>query len=103
MIKDQERLIVMDVTVHYEDRRSLANVYQEKISKYGATAEMIKQKLGCKSAEVMPIVVGSRGAMPTKTKEILKKLGFNTSVMITISMIALRFSIEMANAFIDYD
>lgn len=103
VIKDQEKLIVVDVTVRYEDRSNLKNAFKEKENKYKETAEYIKSKIGCSSAEVLPIVVGSRGAIPNQTRLNLKKLKFNKQEMITISMIALRSSLEMANAFIDYD
>lgn len=103
VIKDQEKLIVVDVTVRYEDRSNLRDAFREKENKYKETAEYIKSKIGCSSAEVLPIVVGSRGAIPAKTRANLKKLRFNKQEMITISMIALRSSLEIANAFIDYD
>lgn len=66
-------------------------------------AESIKQRLGCSAAEVLQIVVGCRGAIPGNTKENLRKLGLKMHDLITISIIALRSSIEIANAFIDYD
>lgn len=103
VIKDQERLLVVEVTVRYENRASLAEAYREKQKKYKATAEHIRKQLGCQRAEVLPIVVGSRGAMPEKTKANLKALGLGNNDMMTISLIALRSSIEIVNAFIDYD
>ncbi|KAH0944389.1 hypothetical protein HN011_001680 [Eciton burchellii] len=102
VIKDQERLMVVDVTVRYENRTSLADAHREKARKYRQTAEYIKQRLGCSKAEILPIVVGCRGAMPRSTMENLSKLGIRGNDLITISMSALRSSIEIANAFIDY-
>ncbi|KMQ92432.1 r2 protein [Lasius niger] len=103
VVIDQERLYVIEVTVRYEDRNSIKDAFKEKSDKYTETADFIKRRLGCQSAEVLPIVVGSRGAMPAQTQANLKKLGCTKSEMKTISLIALRSSIEIANAFIDYD
>lgn len=103
VIKNQEKLIVVDVTVRYEIGGSLRRAYTEKVEKYKETAELIKGKLGCKTAEVLPIVVGARGAMTVKTVRNLKALKFQKKDLLTVSMIALRSSIEIANAFIDYD
>lgn len=41
--------------------------------------------------------------MSDKTKRHLKQLGFSKSDMITISMIILRSSLKIVNAFVDYD
>lgn len=43
--KDQQGLIVMDVTVRYEQGRSLDDAYKEKADKYKKAAEQIAQKL----------------------------------------------------------
>jgi hypothetical protein len=103
VIKDQDRLMVVDVTVRYENRTTLADAYRKKARKYKETAETIKQKLGCATAEVLPIVMGCRGVMPRSTVENLSKLGIRGKDLITISMSALRSSIEIVNAFINYD
>ncbi|XP_076230185.1 uncharacterized protein LOC143175332 [Nomia melanderi] len=103
VIKDQEKLIVVDVTVRYEVGGSLRRAYTEKVEKYKEAAQSIKERLGCNTAEVLPIVVGARGAMPNKTVKNLKTLKFQEKDLMTVSMIALRSSIEIANAFIDYD
>ncbi|KAH0945282.1 hypothetical protein HN011_010811 [Eciton burchellii] len=95
--------MVVDVTVRYENRTSLADAHREKARKYKQTAEYIKQKLGCSKAEVLLIIVGCRDAMPRSTVENLSKLDIRGKDLITISMTVLRSSIEIANAFIDYD
>jgi hypothetical protein len=102
VIKDHDRLMVVDVTVRYENRTSLADAHREKARKYKQTAEYIKQKLGCSKAEVLLIIVGCRDAIP-RSMENLSKLDIRGKDLITISMTALRSSIEIANAFIDYD
>jgi len=82
---------------------ALADVFREKKRKYKATADHIVQRLGCATVEVLPIVVGCRGAMPGQTVENLSRLGMKIQDMLTVSMIALPSSIEIANAFLDYD
>lgn len=103
VIKDRDRLFVVDVTVRYENTATLQRAFADKSEKYAETASYIKQRTRSTKAEVLPIVVGSRGAMPLRTVNNLKTLGLSKSDMLTISMIALRSSIEIANAFIDYD
>ncbi|XP_017794406.1 PREDICTED: uncharacterized protein LOC108575978 [Habropoda laboriosa] len=76
VIKDQDRVYVVDVTVRYEYKENLRDAEREK-----------KRK----------------GAMPKDTKENMKVLGLKANHMLTVSLIALRSSIEMANQFIDYD
>jgi hypothetical protein len=102
VIKDQDRLMVVDVTVRYENSTSQAHAHTEKARKYMQTAENIKQKLACSKAEFLSIDVGCRGVKPRSTVEHLSKHDIRGKDLITISMSALRFSIEMANAFIDY-
>lgn len=103
VIKNDEKLQVIDITVRYEKGNYLKEAAREKVEKYKNTAELIKIKMDCVESEVLPIVVGSRGALPEDTKKMLKMLGFNQQDMMTISLIAFRSSIEMANVFIDYD
>jgi len=102
VIKDQDRLMVVDVTVRYEKRTNQADAHTEKARNYKQTAEYIKQKLGCSKAQVLSIDVGCRGVKPRRTVENLSKHDIRGKILITISMSALRFSIEIANAFIDY-
>jgi hypothetical protein len=56
---------------------------------------------GLKRGGVLPVVIGSRGALTTETKEILYELGFNNNEIKTIIMNVLRSSIEMGNIFLD--
>lgn len=103
VIKDQDRLLVGDVAVRYEMNDNLRKAYQEKLSKYRETAEYIRIKTNSREGKILPIVVAARGAMPTRTQENLRSLGLRKEDMVTISLIALRSSLEMANAFIDYE
>jgi len=50
---DQKRLMMVDVTVRYENRRSLADAFREKTRKYKTTADNIRKRLGCTTTEVL--------------------------------------------------
>lgn len=102
VIKDQERLRVVDVTVRYEDKDNLKRVYMVKALNCKEAAEFIKFKFNCLIAEMVPIVVGCRGAIPLATRKNLQILGFSKSEIMTIALVALRSSIEMANAFMRF-
>jgi hypothetical protein len=59
---------------------------------------------GAERGEVLPIVVGTRGAMPKNTIRALRKLGITSAGHLrTIFLMALQSSIEIYHAFIDYD
>lgn len=103
VMKGYERLYVVDVTIRYEDRNNLRNAFKEKANKYKKTAEVLRQKLKCQTAKIIPIIGGSRGTMSMQTQANMKKLGCNKSKIMTASLIALRPSIKIANEFIDYD
>lgn len=55
-----------------------------------------------KELYVVPIVVEQRGAMPMDTVNSLKTSGIKKPDRVTVSMLALRSSIEMANEFVDW-
>lgn len=102
VVKIGQKIVVADVTVRYENREYLADAAKEKEEKYKNTATTLARRIdGVTEGEVWPIVVGSRGAMPSKTKMLLKKMGMGKADQITVSMLALRSSIEIANAFLD--
>ena len=103
VIKDHEKVYVVDVTVKYENNDSLRKAYKEKCKKYEKTAETLKQKFKAKESCVIPVVIGCRGAVPRATVESLRILELQTKHALTVSLIPLRSSIEMANEFLDYD
>lgn len=103
VIKKNEEVIVADVTVRYEKGTYLEDAAREKVTKYRDTAELARVIMGGVTSRVLPIVVGSRGAIPKATREGLQKIGLTRKDLLTISLIALRSSIEIANAFMDYD
>lgn len=95
-------VLVLDVTVRYEHRDYLAKGAEKKIRKYTKLIEPLKRSWGVTKGEVVPIVVGSQGAIPADTKAALRKFGISSKKdILTISMIALRSSIEIANTFIN--
>jgi hypothetical protein len=50
------------------------------------------------------VVIGTRGAMPAELVEALRRTGTKDSkTLLTISLIALRRSVELYHIFIDYD
>ena len=64
----------------------------------------LREEYGVERAEVLPIVVGTRGAIPKETITALKKVGIRALRDVqTISLIALRSSIEIYHSFMDYD
>lgn len=104
VVKSQEGVYVVDVTVRHEDGDSLALGHLDKVNKYNQLLPVLQERLRVTSGEVLPIVVGTRGAMPKETVKSLAKLGIKDKpTLVTISMIALRCSIEIFHDFMDYD
>lgn len=102
IIKDENRVFLVDVTVRLENRDYLQAAVREKTTKYTPCIDEVKKRFGCKNGQVLPIVVGSRGVMPRSTVENLKLLGLNKKDATTIALNVLRSSVEIANIFIDY-
>jgi hypothetical protein len=103
VVKNQVGVFVVDVTVRHEDGEYLKLAMKEKQTKYGPLLPAMQREREAPAAEVLPIVVGTRGAMPAGTIKCLEKLGIRGKHLLTISMIALRSSIELYHAFMDYD
>jgi len=101
VISNETRALVLDVTVRYENKDYLTEANKEKENKYREVAYKLKQDLKVESSRVVSIVVGSRGPLPQRTIAELKLLGIKKNDWLTISMIALRSSIEIINAFMD--
>lgn len=101
VILNETRALVLDVTVRYENKDYLTIAAKEKEDKYRDIAYKLKQDLKVESTRVVPIVVGSRGAIPQRTISEFKMLGVKKKDWLTISMIALRSSIEIVNTFMD--
>ncbi|KMQ83370.1 r2 protein [Lasius niger] len=101
VITNEERVIVLDVTVRYKNRSFLTEAAKEKIDKYSNISNKLKRNFNAPQARVVPIVVGSRGALPAATIAELKQLNIRKTDWLTISLIALKSSIEIANAFMN--
>ncbi|CAH2020299.1 unnamed protein product [Acanthoscelides obtectus] len=104
VIQSRGRVFVVDVTVRHEDGNNLAQGFTSKVEKYSRLLPQFQQRWAACSAEVLPVVVGTRGAMPRETIKNLTKLGISQNhVLLTMSLIALRSSIEIYHEFMDYD
>lgn len=101
VVQYKEGILVLDVTVRYENSNSLEAAAQEKIDKYERVADKLKSDYGAKTARIVPIVVGSRCALPKGTVQELKKMRIAKKDWLTMSLISFRSSIEIANAFMD--
>jgi hypothetical protein len=75
VIQNKEGVFVVDVTVRHEDGEYLQNGRRSKIMKYGPLLPGLKSKFNTERADVLPIVVGTRGAMPEFTIRNLAVLG----------------------------
>ncbi|XP_039303390.1 uncharacterized protein LOC120357295 [Solenopsis invicta] len=104
VVQSRKRVFVVDVTVRHEDNDYFAQGHKDKLQKYSQLLPPLQRDLGASAAEVLPIVVGTRGAMPKETVKSLSKLNIkDRKTLITISMIALRNSIEQYHMFMNYD
>jgi hypothetical protein len=64
VVTDGERALIVDVTVRFESGDSLARGSIEKITKYQPLADYFVSQGTAREAKVLPIVIGSRGAVP---------------------------------------
>jgi hypothetical protein len=77
---------VIDVTVRYEDRDYIKDASVEKIKKYEALKGYSKDLYPqLNKVEVMPLVFGSRGAVPDSTVHNMELLDFTRRKMVHIS------------------
>ncbi|KAJ8675899.1 hypothetical protein QAD02_011685 [Eretmocerus hayati] len=102
VVKNEDRAYIVDVTIRFEREENLKRGAIEKLNKYRQLITTVKQELNVSLVKVLPVVLGSRGAIPLKTEKNLKLLNIRNSDMLTISMIALRSSLEMFAKFQDY-
>lgn len=104
IIKSKERILVVDITVRLEDGRYLDSARLEKINKYSPLLHHLLLANNISHGQVIPVVIGSRGGMPKNTIIQLRKLGITGfNKLLTLSLIALRTSIEIYHSFVDYD
>ena len=103
VISNGVRAVVADVTVRYEGERWLDRAIAEKKEKYLPLGPTICAQLGTQEYEVLPVIVGSRGLVPEATRSGLTGLGVgDRGCLLTISLTALRTSIKIVTAHMDY-
>jgi hypothetical protein len=101
VIKNQQGVFMVDVTVRHEHKEYLQTGRQSKLDKYAPLLPGLKERFECENAEVLPIVIGTRGALPQSTVDALNKLNITKrSNLLTISLMAFRKSIDIYNSFI---
>jgi hypothetical protein len=91
---------IYDITVRYENKDYLLKARNEEIDKYFPCLNYLRQKYNVEDGEVLPVVLGSRGAI-TPNRKNLKIIGITDSEIKTIVMYVLRSSIEISNIFLD--
>lgn len=100
---NENEALIVDVTVRFEKGNYLREAAKEKVEKYKKISKEVKKTLSVRKVKVIPIVIGSRGAVLRETVSEFRRLKIKQSDQVTVSMIALRSSIEMLNSFMDYD
>ena len=93
---------VLDVTVIYKKENYLAHAARVQKEKYEETSEILRRQLDGKKAEVLPIVIGSRGAIPKDSGQALKSIGIGIKDTLTMSLMTLCSTIELGHTFLDY-
>ena len=104
VVVNQGRVHVVDVTVRHEDIGYLDEGYRSKVVKYSPLLEILAEQLNVERGRVLPLVVGTIGSMPKTTIDSLRETNINDrGSFITISLLALRNSIEIYHTFMDYN
>ena len=103
VVTDGDRALIVDVTVRFESGDSLARGAAEKIEKYQTLADYFVSQEVAREAQVLPIVVGSRGAIPKNTLKSLNTLGLDGKRLGKyLAICALGSSVEIACMHLDY-
>jgi hypothetical protein len=98
------RVLVIDITVRHEDTGYLDEGRSSKIQKYTPLLPLLADQLKVKPGEVLPIVVGTRGAIPKATIASLQALDIiDKGSYTTLALLALRNSIEIYCNFMEYN
>jgi hypothetical protein len=104
VVINEGQVNVLDVTVRHEENEYLQEGYNSKVEKYEPLLHTLASQLSTQPGRVYPIVVGSRGAIPKETIQALQDLKIgDRNTYVTISLMALRSSIEIYHTFMDYD
>jgi hypothetical protein len=103
IVTDGERALIVDVTVRFESGDSLARGLTEKITKYQPLADYFVSQGTAREAQVLPIVIGSRGAVPKDTLKALITLGVDGKRLGKyLAICAVGSSVEIACMYLDY-
>ena len=103
MVIKRGQVLVIDVTVHHEGTGYLED-RTIKIGKYTPLLPLLAEQVQVQPGRIIPITVGTRGAIPKATITSLKDLDINESgSYTTLALLALRNSIEIYHAFMEYD
>jgi hypothetical protein len=104
VVVNQGRVHVVDITVRHEDTGYLDEGYRRKVEKYTPLLEILTEQLHVERGRVLPLVVGTRGSLPKTTIDSLQEINIDDrGSYITISLLALRNSVEMYHTFMDYN
>ena len=104
VVKNRGGVFVVDVTVCHEDGGNLQRGRGSKLTKYAPLLTDLQTRYSVDKGELLPIVIGTRGALPRQTVEVLDKLRIKERKhLLTILLTALRRSIEIYNHFMDYN
>lgn len=90
---------MVGVTVPYENKDYLLKAEKEKVDKYFPCPNYLKKKYNVDDGEILPVVLGNRGAITPNIEGNLKYMGITDKEIKTIVMKVLRSSIEMCNIF----
>lgn len=103
VIKHQDKVSVMDVTLPFENKQSLLDAAHAKVVKYTPALPTVQETFHATSGEVIPVVVGARGSLPRTTVTALRGLGFESrGSLCGVALLALRTSIHIARCHMDY-
>jgi hypothetical protein len=105
VIQNMEGVFVVDITVRHEDGDNLhRGRLEKKIEKYKKLLPDLQRRYNSNKAEVLPIVIGTRGELPQKTISCLKTLNIKNIVDLrAMSLTALKRSIEIYSNCMNYD
>ncbi|KAJ8675901.1 hypothetical protein QAD02_011687 [Eretmocerus hayati] len=99
---NENRAQIIDVIVRFERGNNLKEACHEKVSKYSHIVPNVRRQLGVGRVDIIPLVIGSRGGLPGWSADNCRKVGLKKNDLLTVVMIAMRSSIEMVSAFLDY-
>lgn len=96
VVKSKGRVLVVVIDRH-KDGDYLENGKKEKISKYTKLIPNLMEKLSADERAILPIVIGTRNALPKQTvKDLNMYLGINDKkTVLTISLMSHRSSIDV--------